>query len=526
MIKVLLKKEFKEIGASVFSKTKNKKNSSKGTLLLVAFVVILLLASFFITFYALAIETIPNGLHTLYFSNILLYSLLFGLLLDIFSSYGTLYKAKDTELLLSLPIKTSLILFTRLVSIYLFTLIVVGVVFIPGIICYLINAKLSVGGYIKDTIYLLLIYLSLSLFISSITALFGWLYAKTLANIKNKVISVTLTILFYLAICFVLPFLFGYFVGANVGDGGISGLLNNGVVVLFTNASLGDTFSLLIIVFFSLVIFGLTYWSLSFSYFKLIASKRNESVKKYRDKKQKRLSLSSTLLKKEILSLFSDPMCALNRIFGLVLMLLAFVMLLIKKDALSLFVSSFPYSNSIAVILILSSVSLLIAFSPVAASSISLESNTLWNLKALPIDYEDILETKAQLQIIPNLALGLILGITATLVLGLGIWEIVIVTMFIYSFSMLDGYFSLMMGVIKPTFNWTNPVQAAKQSVSVFVSMFIPLIYVLIPMVLSFIFIKLNSYVIISFFALLNVILYIWIRHWLKTGGTERFAFF
>ena len=114
MVKVLVKKQLMELGAFFYQSAKKGKRRSKGSLIMYALLMVYVVVAMGWMFYLLAdtlCEPLVNaGLGWLYFAIVGLMAIVAGVFGSIFTAYSGLYRAKDNELLLSMPVKPSALL--------------------------------------------------------------------------------------------------------------------------------------------------------------------------------------------------------------------------------------------------------------------------------------------------------------------------------------------------------------------------------------------------------------------------------
>ena len=108
MIRALLRKQLRELGAAFLRSSKTGKARSRasavGYALLFAVLVVVLMLCFAGMALPLASVLLPAGLDWLYFASMGLTALLVSVLASAFTSYSGLFQSRDNELLLSLPI--------------------------------------------------------------------------------------------------------------------------------------------------------------------------------------------------------------------------------------------------------------------------------------------------------------------------------------------------------------------------------------------------------------------------------------
>ena len=75
-----------------------------------------------------------------------------GVVGSVFITYSTLYQAKDNDLLLSMPIPVSKILFTRLFGVYVMGLLFEVLVMIPALIVWINQGGAGGAGIILSIV--------------------------------------------------------------------------------------------------------------------------------------------------------------------------------------------------------------------------------------------------------------------------------------------------------------------------------------------------------------------------------------
>ena len=121
MFKALLKKQFMEINSWLLQDKKSGKRRSVGGMVLLIAVYVVLFASLGVVFYGTGLTLCEPmtelGLSWFYFAVMGLLSVLLGVFGSVFNTFATLYKAKDNELLLSMPIPPVCIIASRLLGV-------------------------------------------------------------------------------------------------------------------------------------------------------------------------------------------------------------------------------------------------------------------------------------------------------------------------------------------------------------------------------------------------------------------------
>ena len=136
MIRAVLRKQLRELGAAFLRSSKTGKARSRasavGYALLFAVLVVVLMLCFAGMALPLASVLLPAGLDWLYFASMGLTALLVSVLASAFTSYSGLFQSRDNELLLSLPIPPAVIFGVRVSTVYLACLIYLLMAWVPA----------------------------------------------------------------------------------------------------------------------------------------------------------------------------------------------------------------------------------------------------------------------------------------------------------------------------------------------------------------------------------------------------------
>ena len=139
MLKALIRKQYMECFRTYFVNMKTGKPRSKagiaGMFLFFTALMLVLCGTFFGMSYLVSNQLFAMDMDWLYYVLLGLLSILLGTFGSVFSTYSTLYMAKDNELLLSMPIPPAKILFTRMTLVYGLSLLYSGCVWLPAGIC-------------------------------------------------------------------------------------------------------------------------------------------------------------------------------------------------------------------------------------------------------------------------------------------------------------------------------------------------------------------------------------------------------
>ena len=164
----------------------------------------------------------------------------------------------------------------------------------------------------------------------------------------------------------------------------------------------------------------------------------------------------------------------------------------------------------------------LASFNDITAPSISLEGKTIWLAKSLPVKIEDILNAKVKMHLIltgiPSLFVSLVCIYLSK--------SDVVMSLFMIITPVLSITFSALFGLIvnlnMPNLKWTNEMVPIKQSLSVFISMMVPMIVNGIAFLL-YLNVIMNEYVYIIIYSILLFVACIYMYQWIRSNGTQIF---
>ena len=195
MVKTLVKKQMTEIFRSYIINPKTNKLRSKGSsigfIVLFVFIMVVFLGG---TFGALAMTMCgvmtSENLIWLYFAMFSILALALGIFGSVFNTYSGLYLSKDNDLLLAMPIPASVIVFSRLLSVYLMGLMYSSVAIVPAVVVFFIVNGFSLMGLVGC----ITLIFDLSVVVLVLSCALGWVVAKVSRKVKNKsVVTVVLS---------------------------------------------------------------------------------------------------------------------------------------------------------------------------------------------------------------------------------------------------------------------------------------------------------------------------------------------
>ena len=478
MLKSLLKKELQQIWFQGFLRggkpgRNGKKRSSKGMIAVWSVLIVYLIAFFaFLAWVAgEQLLTLP-GLDWLYYMLMGGGAVLFGALGSVFTTYASLYLAKDNDQLLSLPIPVTHIILSRLLGVYLMGLFYSGAIAIPAAVVGLIQQGFSFPRLIGGLIWVLLI----SLIVLFLSTLLGWVVARISVKLKSKSFLIVLLSLLFLALYYVV-----YFRMMNHLQELLSGLIQFGENIrgtanplyLFGRIGTGDWLAMALWLAAVGLLLTLIWLLLKKSFLAIATASAGGKKAVYREKKARQGSVGAALLRKEWMRFSSSSAYMLNCGLGAVFLLGLGVFLLIKgKEYINVIVTAIPSLAELLPVLLCAVCCLMASMVNLTAPSVSLEGRSIWLLQSLPVTAWQVLQAKLWLHLAvatpPTLFCVGIMALLTPATPAQKLLILAVALLFMLCFALLG----LALGIRFANLNWSNENQPIKQSASVAITMF------------------------------------------------------
>lgn len=478
MLKSLVKINFAAYG-KMFAGKKSKQ-ISKGKVALYALLFAYVFGMFMWSYYLIFKEVAPlldmMGHGWLYFVYIDIMAFALMCIFSVFATKTTLYEAKDNDLLLSLPIRPSTILLSRMLTLLLTNLLFGLLVFIPaGLAWYgqITFTPAALIGYI-------VIGLALSLFALAVSSLFGWLLSLLSQRVRKKSLFETV---------FSLAFLAAYFMFFVKLNSILNDLIANAADIAESMGSFallrwigdasasGDVLGLLLSLLCMVLPFAAVYAILSASFIKTATTKRGAAKVRYVDKGLKASSVDGALRKKEWSMFLSNSSYIVNCGLGAIFILVGAVALLIYNREISTLTEMLRHADPIYGELIMPICMLVIAFlgsiSVPSVASVSLEGKAIWLLQTAPVKPQSIMKAKLGVSLwlyLPPVALCVV---AVLLCLKAELWLTVLSALFPLLAVTMYCLLGLALNLKHCNLNWQNPTEPIKRDAAVMIGMLI-----------------------------------------------------
>ena len=454
-------------------KFKAKKNASKlSKNFLPIFLFLTIMFSMCSYTFTIAEELKPHNLTYIVLTMFILSSTIIALIEGIYKVQGILFEAKDNDLLFSLPIKKSKILFVRILKILVFQYVFDLMFLIPAFIAYVRYENPGVSFYLISFLMTFLVPIIPTL----IAVIIGYIIKAISVKLKmNKIIQTVITGLALVLVLF-LAMNYQNFIG-NIAQNGES--INDTILSIYypiklymnliNNFNILDLVMLLTINIVPLCIFILIG---SKFYFKIIV-KNKEIIKKSNKGMNKNNIKKNTVLmaltKKELKRYFSCQTYMLNTSFGLFISVIISVLLCIYgesllKDMLANYEMDASLFSVNLIYFVFMVFAILMTF--ITACSVSLEGKTINITKSLPVSEKNILKSKLLMCFIIELPFFLI----SDLLFIIRFTPSVIFTISLFTFTfasiLLSGCIGLIVNLKHPKMDASSDTEVVKQSMS------------------------------------------------------------
>lgn len=476
MLKALLKKQILAFTSFfLFKGTQKGKRRNVGAVLGVCALIIYAVGASAFLMWELASSMcepfVQSGLAWVYFAFMGALAGVMGCIGSVFAAKNTLYEAKDNEALLSMPIPSWMILLSRMIGLYAITLLFTSLVFIPTVVCYFTVVEFSLAA----CIFCVLINFLLPLLVLSVSCLLGWLIAAITSRIASKNFWTTVLL---------IAFLVGYSLLMSKMSDVLTYVLTHGNALgesmrvwLFPFwqmglAATGKPLGMLLFILFCAVAFGLVCLLLICTFSAIVTRKKTAKKAVYVEKQRTLRSPFIALVQKECRRYLKTPMILFNCGIGSIIALVFAAFALLNSE-LCAQISAAPISKA-EVTIILSTIFCFVATSNViTASSISLEGDTLWQLRAMPLSHTTIFGAKITFHIVYSLLpITIVLAVLGAL-LKIPVGLILLAWVLFAVVTVFCALMGLIINLKMPNLKWTNEMVAVKQSFSVLLTMFV-----------------------------------------------------
>ena len=402
----------------------------------------------------------------------------------IYKSGSLLFNSKDDNLLLSLPIKKSTVLFIRIFKFYVFEVLYNSMFLMPAMVVYAYYVDVSISYYIVSVSALLL----LPIIPIIISCIIGGIINSSASKFKHK--NFAQTIITILLLVFI-------FYGSYNLESAIKNLAQNASLVnsvitkiyypvklyikLVTNFKIVDFIQFILI---NILIFIISVSIFSKIYFKINSSTKAVKLSKKNRNSNYKIKTSlpiKSLIKKELNRFANTPVFVINTAMGLAIFLIGCILISIKFDSLINTISEdIPISveqiKSYIPVILFGFVCFSSLMSSITSSMISLEGKSFSILKSLPVSSFKIIISKvltAVIIMVPVLVVGDIIMFVR---FSFNIIEVLMILISSIILPLVSETIGIIVNLKYPKMDAENDTEVVKQSMSSAIAVFVGMI--------------------------------------------------
>ena len=247
---------------------------------------------------------------------------------------------------------------------------------------------------------------------------------------------------------------------------------------LFGMVGVGDAKAAAIVSAAILILFLLVYLLLSRSFIGIATATGRSEKRAYKKDSIRQKSVSGALLAREFRRFAASPTYMLNCGLATLLLPVCGIAALWKGDRF------FPVLNEIfaqnpdrVLLLLCAAVCAVCAVNNTSEPSVSLEGNTLWIVRSLPLDTWHILRAKIEMHLILTAIPMLVCLLCLFIACPASPAAVFLVLLQTLSFVLLSAEFGLYLGLKMPILNWVSEVTPIKQSTGVLLELLASALY-------------------------------------------------
>ncbi len=416
----------------------------------------------------------------------LLMAVFISLMINLNDTQGTMYKSKDYDMLMSLPIRSLSIISAKYLSSYLISMLYYFIIALPTFIVFFIYNGFTVLGLIFG----LLSILFMPAFSHLISCCISWIVNISTAKVKNKNVIRTI---FNLILALGLA-IFISFANSNVFDN----MFNNGlplwfkiilsnIYFLFTAVTLNSPLYFLACLGVNIAFMALGIVIISLGFKKINSAllstkiKRSTKTLTYNAKKP-----FANLYKKEITTFFNSPVYCVNGLIGNIMTIAVTIISVTTFNQIKTFEFALPIITIIEVF----GLAMCIGIAPTTSASISMEGTKLQTLKSLPVKFKDIVLSKMALNITLSFPIVTICAVIFSAIIKSGLLLATIILVYLWLALLSQTMLGLILNLRFPRLNWTNETQATKGGMSFILTMALDIFISILPMVIYLVLIE------------------------------------
>ncbi|MGG4343644.1 hypothetical protein [Paenibacillus lautus] len=447
-----------------------------------------------------------------------------GFFTTIYKASGVLFGYKDYDLVMSLPIRTSHVVASRVLHLYVLNLFFTLILILPAGVVYAIKVNPEVVYYLFFLVTVLFIPLLPIIAATLIGALISWISSRFRAS---RMIGLILTMVVIIGI------MIGSF-RINGNEQVLADMSTQLADIIFKmyplaamyvdavcSYQIGPLLLFIVISVLSFILFSIVLGTKYKAIHTGLTTSHTSS--KYVMRSLKTSSPFRALYFKELRRYISSSLYVLNTsIIMIFLLVISIALLFISSESLGQLVEIPQLSDYLGRMAPMV-VSLAVVLSCTASSSISLEGNHLWILKSSPVSKKTVLFSKVAV----NLTVTIPISVISCLLLMISLRTGWIESLLLLVIPMIYACYSAMLGVIVnlkfPKLEWTSEVTVIKQCASVYVSMLLGFVSIVIPIAILLLLSHVNVNLILSGIGVVMLVVCSVMYKYIATEGERLF---
>lgn len=405
-------------------------------------------------------------------------------------SSGTLFGFSDYDMIMSLPVRRSAVIASRLLTVYLGNLLFGGLVFLPAMVVFMRES----GSPAVLWLSALVIWLLAPLLPMIAAMTIGALITAISVRFRHKNLVVILLnfglVIGVMALSFCMQSVNGDFLAD------LSTQLGQTIGRFYPPAALvtaalweRDVLALIVFVLLSVGSAILFVFLLSKVYTRIntaLFARHNHAA--YHVTTLTTVSANKALYCRELKLLISYPIYLINTCIGAVLMVASVLGLIIFGTEQLAVILELPGLQGILQYMAPFFPALFVVMSSTTAASLNMEGKNRWILSSLPVSTKAIFDTKILVNLTVLFPPIVVSGVALAMTLPLTFLSTLMLFVTPAVYAVFISVTGLSVNLRFPKFDWQSPQQAVKQSMSVMVTMLTGFVVIAAPAALIFVF--------------------------------------
>ncbi len=389
---------------------------------------------------------------------------------SIYKVKGILFGFKDYDLIMALPIKTSLVVISRFLLLYIVNMVITLIVLVPATIAYGILANPPILFYILNILTMF--------FIPFVPMIIGYVIGLLIFLASSRFRGSNFISILFSMVVLTGIVLLSLNVNSSSQAADMSSGLSDGINRIYFLARwyhlgvvYGNLGYLALFILTTCLLFALFSYIIGTN-FKAINTAMSAHYTKgnYKINNIKTGSPLKALYIKELKRYFSSSLYVLNTGAGLLMLTIGTIAtIFLKPDEIAALIEIPGAAKQLGAVFPLL-IAFMVSMTYVSACSISLEGSHLWILKSSPILPKTIFLSKILVNLTMTVPAIFINGTILIFALKLNFFESIFLFLIPTAYTCFSSLFGLLINLKLPNLTWTTEVVVIKQSASSMIS--------------------------------------------------------